>query len=201
MEGDEKYTGLLIGTNDVAHTSVTKFKASYRHLVRTAKSKGSKVLCCQIYHRGDRMDLNTKIDMFNRAIFEVAKEEECACINSTSSYNSTSQSPNIKILVGGKLHLRWWAKQTLANRLSTVIRQVDSVFSAPKSPQDAPAPHHMPHKPARREFYKGHNTQKYEHYDSYRNWDSCYHPVRTVYQQYNTTWQRYPTSAGYQPHW
>ncbi len=226
MHSDDSYRGLLIGTNDVAHTSVTKFKASYRLLVRAAKSDGVKVLCCEIFHRGDRLDLNRKIDSFNKAILEVAQEEGCACVNSTSSYNSTAWKPNVNLLVGGRLHLKRWAKRTMANRLSSMIREIDTVCStqrptrpsasAPQHRQMSPSRHprarppshnattHKPQPtskvfPHRRRQMKTHEPGQF---DPYMRWDSCYHPDPAPYQQSsNTTWQRYPTSAGYQGKW
>ncbi len=221
MHGDESYTGLLMGTNDVAHTSVTKFKASYRVLVRTAKSKGSKVLCCEIFHRGDRKDLNRKIDAFNRAILEVAKEEGCACINSTASYDSTAWRPNVNLLVGGRLHLKRWAKRTMANRLSAMILETDSVCNAnaqrppataPRHPASAPQHHtsapisrrNSP-RPTKRGFPHQRRQMKTHapgRFDPYLRWDSCYRPDPTPYQQSsNTTWQQYPMSTGYQGKW
>ncbi len=202
MDGDEDYVGLLIGINDVAHTNFTRFKASYRMLVKTAKSKGAKVVCHQIFHRGDRRDLNVKIDTFNHAIFQVAMEEECACVNSTSSYNSTAWRPNVNMLVGGRLHLKPWAKRTLANRLSTVIRQIDTVVSAP-SPS---APRHTPPKPSTRGRSPNHQWRRrshdQDHRDPYARWDSCYRPTPNHYRlNPNTRWQQYPISTDYHGEW
>ncbi len=202
MNGDEDYVGLLIGINDVAHTNVTRFKAPYRMLVKTAKSKGAKVICHQIFHRGDRRDLNVKIDTFNHAIFQVAMEEECACVNSTSSYNSTAWRPNVNMLVGGRLHLKPWAKRTLANRLSTVIRQIDTVVSAP-SPS---APRHTPPKPSTRGRSPNHlrsrRTHDQDHRDPYARWDSCYRPTPNHHRPNpNTRWQQYPISTDYHGEW
>ena len=218
MDGDEDYVGLLIGINDVAHTNVTKFKASYRMLVKTAKSKGAKVLCHQIFHRGDRRDLNAKVDTFNYAIFQVAMEEECACVNATSSYNSTAWKPNINMLAGGRLHLKPWAKRTVANRLSTVIRQIDSVVSSPPStaPRHSPRRHsprrHSPrrHSP-RRHSPRRHSPRVHSRRPYHVNqtevpedarWDSCYRPTPGYYRQNpNNRWQQYPMSTGYQGAW
>ena len=212
MNGDEKYVGLVIGANDVPHTNVVKFKASYRMLVKTAKSKGAKVLCHQIFHRGDRRDLNTKIDSFNNAIFQVAKEEDCAVINSTSSFNSSAWQPNVNMLVGGRLHLKQWAKRTLANRISTVIQQIDSVISSPGPSTGSPGRHtgsslprcSTPHSTARPfpQRWRQLQSYKYGQFDAYLNWDSCYYPQPAPYHQSSkTTWQQYPMSAGYQGEW
>ncbi len=187
------------------------FKACYRMLVKTAKSKGAKVLCHQIFHRGDRRDLNTKIDLFNNAIFQVAKEEDCAVINSTSSFNSRAWQPNVNMLVGGRLHLKQWAKRTLANRISTVIQQIDSVVSSPHSTTASTHHHtsaHVPHRnsplPTTRSIprWRRMKTYGYGDFDAYLNWDSCYRPQPAPYQHNSkTTWQQYPTWAGYQGKW
>ncbi len=208
MAGDEAYVGLTIGTNDVAHTNVVKFKASYRMLVRTAKSKGAKVICSQIFHRGDRRDLNSKIDSFNSAILQVAKEEECACINSTSSYNSSAFRPNVNILVGGRLHLKPWAKRTMANRIATVIQQIDTVVSTPRptasGPRpstNAPHPHWTPRRSPGKFNQHRHRATYSEQYDGYVL-DSCYRPDPAPYQQCKgTSWQRYPMSGGRTSAW
>ncbi len=216
MDGDEEYIGLMIGANDSPHTNVTKFKASYRMLVKTAKSKGAKVICHQIFHRGDRRDLNSKIDTFNHAIFQVAMEEECACVNATSSYNSTAWKPNINMLAGGRLHLKPWAKRTVANRLSTVIRQIDSVVSSPPStaPRHSPRRHsprrHSPRSPRRhsprRHFPRVHSRRpgpvNQTEMPEDGRWDSCYRPTPGYYRQNpNNRWQQYPMSTGHPGAW
>ncbi len=179
--------------------------------MKTAKSKGAKVICHQIFHRGDRRDLNIKIDSFNNAIFQVAKEEDCAVINSTSSFNSSAWQPNVNMLVGGRLHLKQWAKRTLANRISTVIQQVDSVIGSPRhtTPSthcytSAPLPRRTSPPPTTRSTPRWRQMQNYDYgdFDAYLKWDSCYRPQPAPYQQSSkTTWQQYPTLAGYRGKW
>ena len=230
MDGDESHVGLLIGANDVPHTNVAKFTASYRALVRTAKSNGATVLCYGIFHRGDRRDLNGKIDVFNNAIHQVAREEKCVFINNTSHFHSTAQYPNLDILVGGRLHLKAWVKRAMANRLSTAVCNVDTECDAqrqqPTAPRHTTAPQ-RPHKAPKPQTKGSHHRRKtqnqpsrqgrnHEQYDPIYNLDSCYRPnpafvhhnqyrwsehPGTVRDQQNTRWQQYPPMAGYQGRW
>ncbi len=230
MDGDESHVGLLIGANDVPHTNVAKFTASYRALVRTAKSNGATVLCYGIFHRGDRMDLNGKIDVFNKAIHQVAREEKCVFINNTSHFHSTAQYPNVDILVGGRLHLKTWVKRAMANRLSEAVCNVDAECDAQRQQSKAakhttaPQRSQKPPKPQTKGSHHRRKThdqlprqdRNHEQYDPYYNLDSCYRPnpafvhhnqyrwsehPGTVRDQQNTRWQQYPPMAGYQGRW
>ena len=132
MSGDEKDVVLQCGTNDAAACDPVIFKQSYTELVRTAASNGANVTCSSIYHRADLnsipeiISLNTRIDILNDQIKEVARTEGATFVDNCSDVGSTPAYPNTNILSRPKygpryLHLRDNGKVDLAARLGNAI--------------------------------------------------------------------------------
>ncbi len=95
MSGDEKDVVLQCGTNDAAACDPVIFKQGYTELVRTAASKGANVVCSSIYHRADLksipeiISLNTRIDILNQQIKQVAAAEGATFLDNCFDVGST----------------------------------------------------------------------------------------------------------------
>ncbi len=148
MSGDEKDVVLQCGTNDAAACDPVIFKQGYTELVRTAASKGANVVCSSIYHRADLksipevISLNTRIDILNDQIKEVARIEGATFLDNCSDVGSTPAYPNTNILSRPKygpryLHLRDNGKVDLAARLGNTI-------SSDQNSQQIPSTQYQP---------------------------------------------------------
>ncbi len=141
MSGDEKTVSLHCGTNDAAHCDPVQFKEGYAQLVDVAASKGAQVICSSIYHRADCrtasevFSLNTKIDILNQQIEEVALSKGALYVDNNSDVGSSAMYPNTSVLTRPKygpqyLHLNHTGRINLASRLGNVI-------NSPRGPRES----------------------------------------------------------------
>ncbi len=153
MSGDEKDIILACGTNDAATCDPVQFKQGYTELVRIAASKGANVICSSIYHRADLnttreiIGLNTRIDILNQQIKEVARAEGATFVDNCADVGSSSEYPNTDILSRPKygpryLHLRDNGRVDLAARLGNAI--APSQNSRPRNRRGHPGQRQRP---------------------------------------------------------
>ncbi len=128
-----------------------EFKDNYRQLVRTAASKGAKVVCSGIYHRGDRsteaevVALNTRIDILNGQIASVASEEGAVFVDNVKSVGSSVCKPNISMLTAPQyLHLNARGRVDLSQRLAAAINGSPSPAPYPPPAHTLPPPNFGP---------------------------------------------------------
>ncbi len=161
MTGDESDIVLNGGTNDAATCNPVEFENNYRQLVRTAASKGARVICSGIYHRGDRSTaaevaaLNTRIDILNEQIASVASEEGAVFVDNVKSVGSSVFKPNTSMLTAPQyLHLNARGRVDLSQRLAATISGSPSASPYPPpahtlpSPSFGPPPSQHPRRPA-----------------------------------------------------
>ncbi len=147
MTGDESDIVLNGGTNDAATCDPVEFKNNYRQLVKTAASKGARVICSGIYHRGDRSTaaevaaLNTRIDILNEQIASVASEEGAIFVDNVKSVGSSVFKPNTSMLTAPQyLHLNARGRVDLSQRLAATITGAPSASPYPPPAHTLPPP-------------------------------------------------------------